>query len=217
MANNNIPVQTPAERYNNANATPPVRFPQSPRLTPNTGQNVPASFGMNKLASQYDYLNTFPRTAATATATVGGTVSSGNVSTITVTNPALPGGSFTASYTAGASDGVDQVAEGLASAINSNVNAQSLGIFASTAEAVITVNHPGPVGNLTVLTKTVQGSVTITLSNSGDLSGGAGAVIPYEGATFNYAGINYHLNAGEPREFTQALVNVLVNSGAPIV
>jgi hypothetical protein len=172
---------------------------------------------MNTVASQAAYLTQFPRAAATATATVGGTPTNANVNSITVTSALIPGGSATASYTTQTSDTNPEVASGLASAINANVNLQALGIYATVSDLVITVNHPGPAGNLTVLSKTVTGSQTITLAASGVMSGGSGPVIPYEGFTASFGNMNFHFNAGEPRELSPVFVAALVNSGAPIV
>ncbi len=151
---------------------------QSPTLLPNFSINAGSNGrGMLKL-SPAQFLLANPRVSASATATVGGTAASGDIVTVTLSNPiwknpnlGISGGSVTVTYTLGASDTLDSVAEGLASAINSSAAAP---FVVATAElAVLTISWPGPVGNFTTISQTVTGAITLTLS-AGTLSGGAG-------------------------------------------
>ncbi len=100
---------------------------------------------------------------STATATVGGTVNSGNQVNLTVSDPALPGGSVTVSHTAGSGETKAQVAAALVTAINSNSDLQTLGVTASRTGAVITLKSTSV--NATSYSRTVTGTITLALSN----------------------------------------------------
>ncbi len=151
---------------------------QSPTLLPNFSIPVGSNGrGMQKL-SPGQFANLYPRVNSTATVTVGGTAASGDVATLTLTNPAwknpnlgITGASITVTYTLGASDTLDTVAEGLASAINESAAAPF--VIATAELGVLTISWPGPVGNFTTLAQTATGALTLTLSAS-SMSGGSG-------------------------------------------
>jgi hypothetical protein len=151
---------------------------QSPTLLPNFSMPVGSNGrGLQKL-SPAQFLVNYPRVNATATATVGGTAASGDIVTVTLTNPVwknpnlgISGGSVTVSFTLGASDTLASTAEALASLINESAAAPF--VTATASEAVLTISWPGPVGNFTALAKTVTGAITLTLS-AASLSGGSG-------------------------------------------
>lgn len=151
---------------------------QSPTLLPNFSINV-GSDGRGLLkVSPAQFLAQNPRTNATVTATVGGTAASGDVVTVTLTNPVwnngnlgITGGAVTVTYTLSGTDTLDSVAEELATLINTSAAAPF--VIATATAAVLTISWPGPVGNFTTVARTVTGALTLTLS-AGTLSGGGG-------------------------------------------
>ncbi len=155
------------------------KSPQSPTLLPNF--SLPSGGvkgrGLGKL-SPAQFLAQNPRANASATVTVGGTAASGDVATVTLSNPVwknanlgIANGSVTITYTLGASDTVDSTAEGLASAINESAAAPF--VIATAELGVVAISWPGPVGNFTTLTQSATGALTLTLS-AGTMSGGSG-------------------------------------------
>lgn len=99
----------------------------------------------------------------TYTATIGGTVSNNHVQTITVHNTSLTGGTQAVTYTELTGDTLTTIAAGLAAAINANANLQNIGVTATSSGAVITLSSNTV--NQTTYTKTVTGSITITISS----------------------------------------------------
>ncbi len=166
----------------------------------------------NALAS-----SSMARAAASATATVGGTAAAGDVVSVTIDNPVFErfGGAQTISVTVG-TDTLEQVAEALASGINDNPVCRGFGIRADVAADVVTIKHPGPVGNFTTLSR-VNGatSTTITLS-AATLSGGAGAILPFGNFAFSYGGQTFRMQIGLPAVMGSAVVAAMVAAGSPI-
>jgi hypothetical protein len=78
----------------------------------------------------------------TYTITVGGTVNTGDIVSGTVTNPNLPGGQATVSYTIGASSSFNSVAASLAAAFNASAALQAIGLTAFANGAVVTLLYP---------------------------------------------------------------------------
>lgn len=188
---------------------------QSPTLLPNFSINAGSNGrGMVKL-SPAQFLAANPRVNASATVTVGGTAASGDVATVTLTNPVwknanlgISNGSIAVSYTLGASDTLDSVAEGLASAINQSSAAP---FVVATAElGVLTISWPGPVGNFTTLAQSATGALTLTLS-AGTLSGGSGPTYVWDNFSWtaraqiaDYIMGNFYLMSGTLYGMVQA-------------
>lgn len=110
------------------------------------------------------------------TATIGGTVTTGDTVTITFSNIQFTHSYLwprTPHYTAIGGDTTTTIAAGLVAAINADAALSINGVFASNVGAVITIIQMGCYANSTVLTKTVSGSATetVTFSNSGVMSG----------------------------------------------
>ncbi|MBX9720203.1 MAG: hypothetical protein K2X81_02315 [Candidatus Obscuribacterales bacterium] len=95
-------------------------------------------------------------------ATLGGTKTTGDVLTLTFTDPALPGGSQAASYTVQAPDTLTTIATALASAVNSNANLRTLGVTAASTGTNIAMVSQST--NQTTYTKSVSGAATETIS-----------------------------------------------------
>jgi hypothetical protein len=146
--------------------------PRRPTLLPNFDTPV---VGLNSTGggnqSPADFLAANPRVAATATATIGGTITTGDEITIDLTNGALAAQGLSppkisVTYLVSSTDTLVAVAEQLATLFNDNLNAQQADISADAVEAVITFKHAGPVGNLSVLTSPVGEGATVTLGGT---------------------------------------------------
>lgn len=113
------------------------------------------------------------------TATIGGTVTSGDIVTLQAINANLPGGSAQVQYTVGASDTTSTIAAALAAMANASSGFQGAGISAQAAAAVITLNYPsvwpGPAGtntasygqrygNWTTFSGSSNGTETVTVA-----------------------------------------------------
>lgn len=152
---------------------------RNPTLIPNFDRSV-ANGSTIDHENPATYLANNPRTNATETVTLGGTTTTGDTVALTFTQAQLPSGAVTVTYTVISGDTViAEVAAGLASLINSSASLGAFEIYATTVDAVMTVNWPGPVGNFCVMTKAVTGSATetVTLGNSGVFASGAGPII----------------------------------------
>lgn len=145
--------------------TPGFLDTRNPTLLPNF--DTPYALGSSlSLVSSAGILSTNPRTAATATATVGGTVTTGDEITIELANSILPGGMISQTYTTQAGDTVATIASEIASLFNANTAFMNAGIEAGVAGAVITFNHSGPIGNLSVLSSPLAEPAQITVGGT---------------------------------------------------
>jgi hypothetical protein len=117
-----------------------------------------------------------------STVTVGGTATSTDVVTLGVNNGDLPGGVVDVNYTVQVSDGLNDIAAGLAAAVNANTTLAAASITASyTSGAVFTVNQTGSIH--ATLSDDSAGSPTESLSfvdNAGALTDGSGAAVPLQ-------------------------------------
>lgn len=116
---------------------------------------------------------------ASLTATIGGSVTTGDIISLTASNSAIPALPATASYAVLGTDTTTTIAAAIASAVNASNSMGAAGITASSSGAVITLSQPGAMSNATSWSKTVSGAQTetITYSNAGAMSGGAGAYV----------------------------------------
>lgn len=186
----------------------------SPTLLPQF--DVPtAQNGTTTLVTPEAVLTLEPRANATASATIGGTVTTSSTVYLTVTQAQLPGGALTYTYTVVSGDTLATIAEGLASLINNDqTNAAVFGIFATTNEAVVTVNWPGPCGNFGVLTGGASAGETVTTSPSnGDMSGGTGPIIPTQNFEVQWQGSTLVYWAGQPAQVDYQLLSTMIVQG----
>lgn len=195
---------------------------QSPTLIPNFSRMTAAgSSEVMSVLSPLDVANEFPRTAATATVTVGGSIVAGTTATITLSNPVLKSNdiyaqSISVTYTVLSTDTLDSVAAGLASLINTNKTARFFDVSATVSGDVITINWSGPVGNQTELAVSTSADVTLTAS-AGTLSGGEGPIVPFENfsATFGNSTVDFEI--GNPYVIDYMQVTTLISQGFPII
>lgn len=168
VANNNaIPPQ----------GTPGIFDPRNPTLLPNFDTPVVPVLAKNSemasvgLASTAGFLLANPRTDATATATLGGTVTTGDELTIEFTNPILGAQGLSPptvakTVTAGGSDTLATLAEAFATAFNDDPFFQAADIRVDAAAGVLTFRQAGPIGNLGVLTSPNEGPITVTVGGT---------------------------------------------------
>ena len=98
----------------------------------------------------------------TSSATIGGTITAGNVLTITVLDAGLPGGQQPINYTVLSTDTTTTIATALKNAINANTNLQGIGVSATSAAAVITLKSTSV--NVTSYSKSTSGGATETIT-----------------------------------------------------
>lgn len=150
--------------------TPGVFDPRNPTLIPNFDRAVSVGDTLNH-QSPAQALAANPRTNATAVATIGGSVTTGDILTIEVQNPTFPGGLISHTYTTLGGDTADTVADSLADLFNDDAIAAQHGLRAEALGAVITFDQSGPVGNFSVLVVPNEESASITVggtSRTGD-------------------------------------------------
>ncbi|MBP9092306.1 hypothetical protein KBI23_14855 [bacterium] len=98
----------------------------------------------------------------TSKATVGGTVTAGNVLTITVFDSGLAGGQKAINYTVLAGATLTTIATGIKNAINADSALAAIGVTATSAAAVVTLLSTSV--NVTSYTSSVSGGATETLT-----------------------------------------------------
>ncbi len=99
----------------------------------------------------------------TVRGTMGGTVTVGNVMTITVTDSGLPGGTQNVTYTVVGGDTLTTIAAGIAAAVNANSNLSAAGITAKSAATVFSLFSQS-LNTTTYFASTGGGTATITLA-----------------------------------------------------
>ncbi len=109
-----------------------------------------------------------------ATVTIGGTITDADTITLTFTNSHYGAWPTSVVYTVHTGDTLGSIAASLAALINADTLLTAVGVSAAVNGDVITVSQNDPNGSSTVLTDTVGGSATetVTLSNGGDLTAG---------------------------------------------
>ncbi len=94
--------------------------------------------------------------------TVGGTVTVGNVLTVTVFDAGLSGGQKSINYTVPSGATLTSIATGIRNAINADAALAAVGVTATSAAAVVTLTSTSV--NVTTYTKSTSGGATVTLA-----------------------------------------------------
>jgi len=97
-------------------------------------------------------------------AVIGGTKTTGNILTITISDAALSGGSTAINYTVLAGDTLNTMATGMKNAINANAGLAAAGITATSAGTAITIKSTS--ANATTYSQSVSSGATATISLS---------------------------------------------------
>jgi flagellar hook protein FlgE len=105
-------------------------------------------------------------TSNSETASIGGTVSAGDVMNFTVNNAMLPGGTETVSYTVLPTDTQATISGALAAAVNSDANLQAAGITASSSGAAMTVLTPTALPGPTTYGQSVTAAASETVTTA---------------------------------------------------
>lgn len=180
--------------------TPGRGYSRNPTLLPNFDKPYASGSGTVGLLSPAAFLQANPRTNATATATIGGTVTTGDILTLELTNGVFqnvvgnidnaPLSSIVShSYTVLAGDTVGTIAEAFAKLFNDDSALQGFDIevdAGGASGAVLTFNHPGPIGNLSVISVPSEETVKITI---------AGTALTNDALYANFAGPQFAIVA----------------------
>ena len=102
------------------------------------------------------------QTAQVQNIKLGGTVTSGDVLTVTVKDTGLSGGQQAVNYTVQSGDSLTTIAENLAANITLDSNLQTLGVNATAASGVISIKSVSP--NITTYAASTSGGATETLA-----------------------------------------------------
>lgn len=103
------------------------------------------------------------------TATIGGSVTTGDVVTLKILSGNIHAGSESVSYTTVGGDTTTTIATALAAAINADTVLNSIGVQATSAAAVITITFPSAVSNINATPSSpfLQNQITISSTVSG--------------------------------------------------
>ncbi|HEY9755253.1 MAG TPA: LysM peptidoglycan-binding domain-containing protein [Oculatellaceae cyanobacterium] len=96
------------------------------------------------------------------TALIGGSVTAGDVLTITIQDSGLGGGQESVSYTVQPGDSLSAIAKGLATALSADSNLQGLGVNASANGNIVKLRSTSP--NVTTYTQSTSSGATETIS-----------------------------------------------------
>lgn len=182
---------------------------QNPILVPLLYQgysNGLTELGQNPAA----ILAKFPRVAAYSTLTFSTNPTDDDVSTLTLTNSVLPGGSLSVSSTA-SSDTTTTLAAKLAAALSLNATAMACQIVGTSLANVLTVHELGPVGNLTEVTFSST-HTTAVLSNQASSTAVVGG-----SATESDAVVLVFTNANFPGGYEDVTYTVLADDTLALV
>ena len=122
-------------------------------------------------------------------ATIGGTVHTGDVVSVITTNPDLTGGQATASYTVVGTDTTTTIATNLTSAINADTSLQAIGVGATSSTNVVSITTD------TSYTASHSAGATETITLGTDSRGNCTATIGGKPTTSDTVTITSHNNA----------------------
>ncbi len=169
-------------------------------------------------ATASEFLTKYPRTFASITLTVGGSVTDGDTMTVNLNLAPLSGGKIAKTIAIVSGDTTTTVAQKIVKAFADDATFQAYGGVIHATAAVVTVKWPSLIGNEATLTRTLSGGATITgtIANSGVFASGAGPVIPFKSFTFAHQGTTYSLEAGKPANLPAVVVKAMVAAKQPI-
>lgn len=138
------------------------RYPPLPQRWP-----VSVAGGQNIEEPISDFLARNPRTFASITATITGSISASDALAVTIKLAALPSGSIAFNVVAAGGDTTTTLAQKFAKAVSDNAYMQAFGCYATSTANVVTINWPGPLGNQIGVSAAVSiGSEVISLGGT---------------------------------------------------
>src|SRR5260370_110646 len=117
--------------------------PRNPTLIPNFYKPTTGAGIGGGLPSPADVPAAHPRVSASATATLGGTVTTGDIITLVARNGTFPSGLLSHSYTTVGGDTLSTIADALSNAFNDDPAAARGGLKVDAAAAVLTFQQNG--------------------------------------------------------------------------
>lgn len=118
------------------------------------------SYG-NQLPKSFSQAHTFPALTRTTTVTIGGTITAGDIVTLTITDAAVTGSPIDLDYTVLVTDTTADIAAGLNALLNAHVDLQAALISSTVLGSVLTIVSSSP--NATAYSYAVSGAQTETV------------------------------------------------------
>lgn len=192
-------------------------FQSDVSLTPKRPSNVLVN-GMLQNLNPADFLSLFARVAASLTITVTGTITDADEVTVDINLGLLPGGKVSKTIVVAAADTTTTLAQKIAKELADDATLRSYGAYAYALSNVVTVKWPGALGNQVSCSVglSVGATEVLTLSNSGDFSGGSGPIVPFKTFNIRHSMQTLQFEAGKPVNVGDDLLALLVQSGSPI-
>jgi hypothetical protein len=175
------------------------------------GANGIQDNGLNLNVGAISIINTGLSTSAT----IGGVVKAGTTDSITVLDSRLIDGSVTVSYTFVEGDTRDTIAAALASAINTNVALQGIGVTATTTDSVINLSATGIDTSFSAEAGKSSKITLATVAEGGDILQGTLLSLSGPGTTgpVNLSASGNVGAAGDAITMTSGAGSLLVNAG----
>lgn len=171
-----------------------------------------------------------PITNASNDITLGGTETDGDIVSLTFTNAGVAGFPVTVTHTAAASESINSIATAMRAAVNANTTLIAAGLVATGGTNHVTIGQPGTIANSTVITGSVSGAATETITFNpllgamtggagvvgGALTGGSGPIIPLNNFNWSAGGSTMSFFYGSPRNVGYDQITAMVAQGMPI-
>jgi len=110
-----------------------------------------------------------------AIATIGGTVTTGDILTITVLDAGLTGGQESVSYTVNSVDSLSSIAAGLAGALNADTHLQAIGVSATSLATAAHIQSAS--SNVTSYSQSTSNAATETIALTANLNAAVAATV----------------------------------------
>jgi hypothetical protein len=172
--------------------------------------------GSETLQDEAGFLAIYPRVNGSGTITVTGTITNLDSYIVIFTSGLFSGGSLALTIGVVTADTLTTLAQKVVNAINGNSTLQSMGIFATSSGAAVTINWPGPIGNQIVISvvSSPGGTETATIVQ---ITGGSGPVIPQKDFNYAYGGGLQRFRLNHPKNVALDFLKVLLRDGVSII
>lgn len=135
-------------------------------ISDKVGSGAPGAPYSKEFHYAYDFAanRTDVQSHSVDTLRIGGTVTTGNILTVTVKDSALSGGQQAVSYTVIGGDSLASIAQGLTTNLNTNTNLQAIGVVANAQSGKTLVNLRSASSNITTFSSSTSGGATATMA-----------------------------------------------------